>query len=200
MAPWMGDYQELHFGAGGGTVDQVMTTVGASHMYAGLERDRGAYSRGPERGLAASLPRALRGVLAGDGTHEPLLDGWAESAVARHPDFQFQQGTAHDSYHSVSSNYAALKADPRASPYVGLGGTYDARAHEFIELNAPGKYAHLPATLKAQRADRLYDAPELLVKAPTEGGTRFGSFFSRDLSASDLGLGALGLWAAASVF
>lgn len=174
--------------------------MGASHRGA-LEADgthehgtlTSAYSRGLEFGRAASHPPdptvAGMGGIASDKQHNLNLDGHLGSQIANHPDGHFSLNTAATSQHSQHANYEHTV--PAAT-----GMTVNSVTLEPVESRESGVPT---STLYKVRAARLYDQPELLVKAAPDAKTRILSNLTRGYSASELAVAAVGAYAAYSV-
>ena len=181
-------------GATGGYTDPGLhpQLVGARHANAGGEY-RSAGFLAPGLGLAASHPSAALGVGATDKSHNSVLDGHRGSVVANHPDGQFARNTAATSDHSLHANSEML------APAL-TGYTMDARTLELdIDTGPSALRPSVPSSrLEQNRADRLYDQPELVVKRATATGTRTGSLLFREYTPEELAVGAVMLYAAYS--
>lgn len=182
-------------GATGGYTDPGLhpQLVGARHANAGGEY-RSAGFLAPGLGLAASHPSAALGVGATDKSHNSVLDGHRGSAIANHPDGQFARNTAATSDHS-------LHANSENTPFLGATGyTMDARTMELdIDTGPSALRPSVPSSrLEQNRADRLYDQPELIVKRATATGMRTGSLLFREYTPEELAVGAVMLYAAYS--
>ena len=193
MFRWLpGHYGVAYRGATGGSIDpaQYQRLPGASHRHADQELGsrRSAFARVPDGGQAASLPPAVRGVLASDKAHSLQLDGHPGSAIANHPDGLFAMNTAATSDHSLHANYETFRGT--LTGWNEPEG--DAAQEHLAALSGPTRSVST-GTLTAQRAERLSEQPDLLVKDALPGS-------SRGFTGTQLAVGAIGLYAAYSVF
>ena len=198
MFRWLpGHYGVAYRGATGGSIDpaQYQRLPGASHRHADQELGsrRSAFARVPDGGQAASLPPAVRGVLASDKAHSLPLDGHPGSAIANHPDGLFAMNTAATSDHSLHANYETFRGTLTGwNETMVLEDGNEAAQEHLTALSDPTRSVST-GTLTAQRAERLSEQPDLLVKDALPGS-------SRGFTGTQLAVGAIGLYAAYSVF
>ena len=147
----------------------------------------------PGPGSWAGRESPERGPRRGGDRQEPQLRvGWA-SGLRNHPDGQFARNTAATSDHSLHANSETL------APAL-TGYTMDSRTMEYdIDTGPSALRPSVPSSrLEQNRADRLYDQPELIVKRATATGMRTGSLLFREYTPEELAVGAVMLYAAYS--
>ena len=190
-----GSYSEAHRGASSGTADPVthaQSLPGAKHSTAG-EIDgarRNAYSLAPGAGQAASAPLYAYGVLSNDKGHDAVLDGHQGSVLASHPDSQFAQQTALDSQHSLNANYETVRGALGFDTYAVFGQSTDLQP---LKSGSQATVVSNNGVLISQRATRLSEQPELLVKdARSASVRRFGDLLGGEWQVPQLALLGLG--------
>ena len=171
-------------------MDKGWQLTGARHVTADeiAGANRNAYSLVPGAGQAASHPPEVRGVRAHNEGHSQQLDGHPNSEIASHPDGQFAMNTAATSEYSSSAN--ARHYYPTRPRFQ----TLDARTSQYAA--PPRDKAWTTAQLLHKRDDRLEGSwdSEVMVKTAQHERSRRMSFLAPEVTAPQLGLGALGLY------